>query len=121
MICQSIPNQYLATILANMGIPIYCWSQVKVKGQDITELTSEEERQNLFMASMKGGHKVFYGKGYTSYGIASAALRLVTIILLTLKKRWQYLAIKKPIKPILLSSHPRASWGGCSSSLVFVG
>jgi len=57
------------------------WSQVKVKGQDITELTSEEERQNLFMASMKGGHKVFYGKGYTSYGIASAALRLVTIIL----------------------------------------
>ena len=35
------------------------WSQVKVKGQDITELTSEEERQNLFMASMKGGHKVF--------------------------------------------------------------
>ena len=53
------------------------WSQVKVKGQDITALTSEEERQNLFMASMKGGHKVFYGKGYTSYGIASAALRLV--------------------------------------------
>ena len=33
------------------------------------------------MASMKGGHKVFYGKGYTSYGIASAALRLVAIIL----------------------------------------
>lgn len=57
------------------------WSQVKVKGQDITALTSEEERQNLFMASMKGGHKVFYGKGYTSYGIASAALRLVAIIL----------------------------------------
>ena len=50
------------------------WSQVKVKGQDITALTSEEERQNLFMASMKGGHKVFYGKGYTSYGIASAIL-----------------------------------------------
>ena len=33
------------------------------------------------MASMKGGHKVFYGKGYTSYGIASSALRLVSIIL----------------------------------------
>ena len=57
------------------------WSQVKVKGQDITALTSEEERQNLFMASMKGGHKVFYGQGYTSYGIATAALRLVSIIL----------------------------------------
>ena len=42
---------------------------------------SQVERQNLFMASMKGGHKVFYGKGYTSYGIASAALRLVSIIL----------------------------------------
>ncbi|EHE89300.1 L-lactate dehydrogenase [Streptococcus thermophilus CNCM I-1630] len=60
---------------------LQAWSQVKVKGQDITALTSEEERQNLFMASMKGGHKVFYGKGYTSYGIASAALRLVAIIL----------------------------------------
>ena len=57
------------------------WSHVKVKGEDITALTSEEERQNLFMTSMKGGHKVFYGKGYTSYGIASAALRLVSIIL----------------------------------------
>ena len=33
------------------------------------------------MTSMKGGHKVFYGKGYTSYGIASAALRLAAIIL----------------------------------------
>ena len=57
------------------------WSQVKVKGQDITALTSQEERQALFMASMKGGHKVFYGKGYTSYGIASAALRLAAIVL----------------------------------------
>lgn len=35
------------------------WSQVKVKGQDITALTSEEERQNLFMASMKGGTRFF--------------------------------------------------------------
>ena len=57
------------------------WSQVKVKGQDITALTSQEERQALFMTSMKGGHKVFYGKGYTSYGIASAALRLAAIVL----------------------------------------
>ena len=66
--------------LGERKIYIYCLSQVRLR-QDITELTSEEERQNLFMASMKGGHKVFYGKGYTSYGIASAALRLVTIIL----------------------------------------
>ena len=57
------------------------WSQVKVKGQDITALTSQEERQALFITSMKGGHKVFYGKGYTSYGIASAALRLAAIVL----------------------------------------
>ena len=60
MICQSIQNQYPATILANMGIPnLLPGVKSRLKGQDITELTSEEERQNLFMASMKGGHKVF--------------------------------------------------------------
>ncbi len=64
-------------------------------------MTSEEERQNLFMASMKGGHKVFYGKGYTSYGIASATLRLVAIILSDAQEEWQYQAIKQPIRPIL--------------------
>ena len=36
------------------------WSQVEVKGQDITALTSEEERQNLFMASMKGGTRFLW-------------------------------------------------------------
>ena len=57
------------------------WSQVLVKGQSVLDMTSEKERQDLFMTSMKGGHKVFYGKGYTSYGIAASALRLVKIIL----------------------------------------
>ena len=81
MIYQSIQNQYPATILANMGIPnLQPGVKSRSNGQDITVLTSEEERQ-IFYGSMKGGHKVFYGKGYTSYGIASAALRLVDIIL----------------------------------------
>lgn len=57
------------------------WSQVRVKGEAISNLLSEETLEELFRASMKGGHKVFYGKGYTSYGIASSALRLIEIIL----------------------------------------
>ena len=30
--------------------------------------------------AMKGGHTVFYGKKYTSYGIASAAIRLALAV-----------------------------------------
>ena len=99
------------------------WSQVKVKGQDITELTSEEERQNLFMASMKGGHKVFYGKGYTSYGIASAALSFGDNYPFGRSRRGGSIKLSRSSSNLISapSSHPRASWGGCSSSLVFVG
>ncbi|MGT2906579.1 L-lactate dehydrogenase [Streptococcus dentiloxodontae] len=57
------------------------WSQVTVKGRPITDLTTEKERQELFIKSMKGGHTVFYGKGFTSYGIASAALHVSKAVL----------------------------------------
>lgn len=57
------------------------WSQVKVKGQAITDVLSREELSDLAYASMKGGHTVFYGKGYTSYGIAATAIRIIQAIL----------------------------------------
>lgn len=52
------------------------WSQVRVKGQPIRTLTSEKVLEEIATEAMKGGHTVFYGKKYTSYGIASAAIRL---------------------------------------------
>ena len=52
------------------------WSQVRVKGQPISKLTSEE-----VLEEMRGGHTVFYGKKYTSYGIASAAIRLALAVI----------------------------------------
>ena len=57
------------------------WSQVRVKGQPISKLTSEEVLEEIGTEDMKGGHTVFYGKKYTSYGIASAAIRLALAVI----------------------------------------
>ncbi|MBF0786899.1 MULTISPECIES: L-lactate dehydrogenase [unclassified Streptococcus] len=56
------------------------WSQVKVKGQAISDFLSTAELERLEKAAMMGGHTVFYAKKYTSYGIASATIRLVLAI-----------------------------------------
>ena len=56
------------------------WSQVRVKGQPIHTLTSEKVLEEIATEAMKGGHTVFYGKKYTSYGIASAAIRLAMAV-----------------------------------------
>ena len=34
----------------------------------------------IALEALKGGHTVFYGKKYTSYGIASAAIRLAVAL-----------------------------------------
>ncbi|MHC5865698.1 L-lactate dehydrogenase, partial [Streptococcus pyogenes] len=36
--------------------------------------------EDLAKESIMGGHRVFYGKKYTSYGIASAAIRLALAV-----------------------------------------
>lgn len=56
------------------------WSQVKIKGKPIHQLASEEELAALTEESIKGGHRVFFGKKYTSYGIASSAIRLALAV-----------------------------------------
>ena len=56
------------------------WSQVRVKGQPIHTLTSDKVLEEMATEAMKGGHTVFYGKKYTSYGIASAAIRLALAV-----------------------------------------
>lgn len=57
------------------------WSQVRVKGQPISKMTSEEVLEEIATEAMRGGHTVFYGKKYTSYGIASAAIRLALAVI----------------------------------------
>ena len=57
------------------------WSQVRVKGQPISKLTSEEVLEEIGTEAMRGGRTVFYGKKYTSYGIASAAIRLALAVI----------------------------------------
>lgn len=60
------------------------WSQVRVLGQNITDLAAVNDDLNLDSlaeATKAGGYTVFHGKLYTNFGIAAAALRLVTAIL----------------------------------------
>ena len=56
------------------------WSQVRIKGQPISTFASVEELDEIALEALKGGHTVFYGKKYTSYGIASAAIRLAVAL-----------------------------------------
>lgn len=56
------------------------WSQVRIKGQLISTFASVEELDEIALEALKGGHTVFYGKKYTSYGIASAAIRLAVAL-----------------------------------------
>lgn len=56
------------------------WSQVRIKGQPISKFASSEELEVISYEAIIGGHTVFYGKKYTSYGIASAAIRLALAV-----------------------------------------
>ena len=58
------------------------WSTVRVLGKPITEIAAEKglDLVDLDKKAREGGFEVFYGKKYTSYGIATAAVRLVETI-----------------------------------------
>ena len=51
-----------------------------MKGQPIASFTDRETLDEIAHEAMIGGHTVFYGKKYTSYGIASAAIRLALAV-----------------------------------------
>lgn len=56
------------------------WSQVRVKGQLISEIASDDDLAKFGQEAIIGGHRVFFGKKYTNYAIASAAIRLVLAV-----------------------------------------
>lgn len=57
------------------------WSQVRVKGNRISEIASADDLAQLGQEAIIGGHRVFFGKKYTNYGIASAAIRLALAVI----------------------------------------
>lgn len=59
------------------------WSTVSVLGQPVSKLASERQLDlgDIEKDSIVGGYTVFMGKGFTSYGIASAAIVLTKAIL----------------------------------------
>lgn len=59
------------------------WSTVRVLDQPITELAKQKglDLDELDQEAKMGGWTVFKGKKYTSYGVATAAVRLVNTIL----------------------------------------
>lgn len=56
------------------------WSTVRVKDQVITDLIDQEGLAELDQAARDGGFTVFSGKFFTSYGVATAAIKLVKAI-----------------------------------------
>lgn len=58
------------------------WSTVRVLGKPITEIAEERglDLVDLDKQAREGGFEVFHGKKYTSFGIATAAVRLVDTI-----------------------------------------
>lgn len=59
------------------------WSQVRALGHSLPELAETEglDLDELAEVSRAGGYTVFHGKHYTNYGVASAAVRLINVIL----------------------------------------
>ncbi|MBM7711237.1 lactate/malate family dehydrogenase [Enterococcus xiangfangensis] len=57
------------------------WSSVKIDGVPITDTLAAEKLASLEQTARNGGWITFRGKGYTSYGIAVQAARIVAAIL----------------------------------------
>ncbi|WP_318766668.1 L-lactate dehydrogenase [Lactiplantibacillus carotarum] len=59
------------------------WSTVRVLGHPISEIAKEKglDLEKLDKQSREGGFRVFHGKKYTSYGVATAAVRLANTVL----------------------------------------
>ena len=55
-------------------------NSISSKGQPISNFTDQVTLEEIAHEAMIGGHTVFYGKKYTSYGIASAAIRLAIAV-----------------------------------------
>lgn len=59
------------------------WSTVRVLGKPITEIAKEKglDLEAIDNESKVGGHRVFHGKKYTNYGVATAAVLLANTII----------------------------------------
>ena len=59
------------------------WSTVRVLGQPISKIAAERNLDLVALdkAARQGGFAIFHGKKYTSYGVATAAVRLANVIL----------------------------------------
>lgn len=57
------------------------WSTVTVGDQPLLSWNTELDLESLDEDVRAGGWKAFFGKGYTSYGIATCAARLIRMIL----------------------------------------
>lgn len=57
------------------------WSQTRLAGRLVADDLSEENLLELAQAARQGGHEVFHGKGYTNFAIATAARRLLEVLL----------------------------------------
>lgn len=57
------------------------WSLIRIAGKELTDYLPQDNFNDLELTARQGGWTVLQGKGYTSYGIAQQASRIVHAIL----------------------------------------
>lgn len=75
------PRNVQGFVLGEHGASQFtAWSTVSVNGRKANELFSKEEEEQLSAQPNKNSMKVAFGKGYTSYAIATCGVRLIQAV-----------------------------------------
>lgn len=76
------PNSVQGYVLGEHGeTQFVAWSTVSIANEPLLEKLSSEERKKLDAEARAAGWRIFFGKVYTCYGIASQATQLAKAIL----------------------------------------
>ncbi len=75
------PRNVAGFVLGEHGASQFtAWSTVSVNGKSAKELFTKEQEEKLSAQPNKNSMKVAFGKGYTSYAIATCAVRLIQAV-----------------------------------------
>ena len=75
------PRNVAGFVLGEHGASQFtAWSTVSINGKSAKELFTKEQEEKLSAQPNKNSMKVAFGKGYTSYAIATCAVRLIQAV-----------------------------------------
>ena len=75
------PRNVAGFVLGEHGASQFtAWSTVSINGKTAKELFTKEQEEKLSAQPNKNSMKVAFGKGYTSYAIATCGVRLIQAV-----------------------------------------